>query len=149
MTLATTRADFLTDKLREHGYKLTRARRAVIQVLADAAKPLNITDLHERSQNHAADIGLVTVYRTLEVMMQLELVRPVHLMENCHGYAVASPGHTHHVVCSQCNNVVEIEGCDLSTFLDEVQDQTGYRITGHWLELEGLCPDCSARQDST
>ena len=111
----------LTDRLRAHGYKLTRARRAVIHALTDTAKPLSINDLHSAAQQHDPAVGLVTVYRTLEVLESLDLVRPVHLMENCHGYALASPGHTHHVVCQRCNNVVEIEGCDLSAFIHQIE----------------------------
>lgn len=132
----------LIDSLRTHGYKLTKAREAVILALAAATKPLAINDLHECAQQYAADIGLVTVYRTLELLVSLELVRPVHLMENCHGYAIASPGHTHHVVCQHCNRVVEIAGCDLHAYLDQIMAETGYSITGHWLEIAGICPEC-------
>lgn len=133
---------YLAEQLRANGYKLTRARQAVIDALGEAAKPLSINDLHQRAQAYAADIGLVTVYRTLELLVALELVRPVHLLENCHGYAIATPGHTHHMVCQHCNNVVEIAGCDLSAYLDNVMAATGYRITGHWLEIAGMCPAC-------
>ncbi len=132
----------MTDALRSHGYKLTKARRAVIHTLAAADTPLSISDLHQNAQSSAADLGLVTVYRTLEVLGELGLVRPVHVFENCHGYAIATPGHTHHLVCRQCHTVTEIEGCDLSRFLEQVAAQTGYQITGHWLELEGVCPAC-------
>lgn len=133
---------YLADQLRANGYKITRARQAVIDALAHAAKPLSINDLHERAQAYTADIGLVTVYRTLELLVALELVRPVHLMENCHGYAIATPGHTHHMVCQRCNRVVEIEGCDLHAYLDQIMAETGYRITDHWLEIAGICPAC-------
>jgi len=140
------REKILTDRLREHGYKLTQARRAVIHALAAADKPLAVNDLHESARDYACDVGLVTVYRTLELLEALELVRPVHLLENCHGYTIATPGHTHHMVCRECNSVIEFEGCDLSTFLAEVARQTGFQITGHWLELEGLCPACQHKK---
>ena len=132
----------LTDELRAHGYKLTQARRAVIQALARAARPLSIADLHGCARSSAADLGLVTVYRTLELLTGLGLVRPVHLYDNCHGYAIATPGHTHHVICRRCHCVTEIEGCDLTAFLAQVAAQTGFQITDHWLEVEGLCPAC-------
>jgi len=138
---------FVTEQLRLHGYKLTKARRAVIQALADAGTPLDISDLHHQAQAVAADLGLVTVYRTLEVLETLDLVRPVHMVNNYHGYAIATPGHTHHVVCQNCRTVVEIEGCDISPFLNRVRQQTGFAITGHWLEVEGLCPNCQALLD--
>lgn len=132
----------LTRQLRENGYKLTQARRAVIQALLAASTPLAVNDLHEQAQAYDAGLGLVTVYRTLEILTGLGLARPVHLAENCHGYSLATPGHTHHLVCRLCSAVVEFEGCDLSGLLEAVAAQTGYAISGHWLELEGLCPDC-------
>jgi len=144
--MATT-AQFMAAQLHQHGFKLTRARQAVILALGEAARPLSIADLHTAAQTHAADIGLVTVYRTLELLAGLGLVRPVHLLDNCHAYALCTPGHTHHVVCQRCSRVVEIEGCDLSAFLDEIVASTGYRITGHWLEIAGLCPECQQAGD--
>lgn len=132
----------LVECLRAHGYKLTQARRAVIHALAISPTPLSVNDLYARAHADAADLGLVTVYRTLELLVDLGLVRPVHLVDNCHGYTLVSPGHTHHVVCRECSSVVEITGCDLGAFLDVVAQQTGYRVTGHWLEVEGVCPAC-------
>ena len=138
---------FVAHHLRDAGYKLTKARQAVIQTLADSSCPLSINDIHRQAQTHASDLGLVTVYRTLEILETLDLVRPVHFMEGTSGYAIATPGHTHHVVCQECKAVVEIEGCDISPFLERVRQQTGFKITAHWLELEGLCPACQAAQN--
>ena len=132
----------LAAQLRAHGHKLTRPRRAILQALTEAAKPLSPAELQERARAFDAELGLVTVYRTLEIMEQLGLVRPVHLADGCHGYALATPGHTHHVVCQRCHAVVEIVGCDLGVFLERVAHRTGYTITGHWLEIAGLCADC-------
>lgn len=141
----------LLDGLRAQGYKLTRARRAVVHALAAASTPLPVNEVHTHAQQINHDVGLVTVYRTLELLVSLGLVRPVHLVDNCHGYALATPGHTHHVVCRRCRRVVEVAGCDLQAFLTEIEQQTGYRITGHWLELEGLCAGCqeAARADGS
>ena len=132
----------LLDGLRANGYKLTQARRALVHVLANSSRPLPVSELHEQAQRINPQVGLVTVYRTLDILGALNLVRPVHLANNCHAYALASPGHTHHLVCRECHGTVEFAGCDLSLFLQQVAQETGYRITGHWLELEGLCARC-------
>lgn len=132
------------DTLRAGGYKLTRARRALIRALTNTSKPLTINELHARAKEIDVRLGLVTVYRTLELLTELNLVRSVHLADDCHGYAVSTPGHTHHLICRKCHNLVEIDGCNLGLFLDEIEQQTGYCITGHWLELEGVCPACAS-----
>lgn len=134
----------LLDDLRAHGYKVTQARRAVIRALTGSVRPLSVNELHAQAQRMNPAIGLVTIYRTVELLTHLDLIRPVHLMDNCHGYAVASPGHTHHLVCKKCHRAVEFDGCDLGLFLEQVARETGYRITGHWLELEGICARCQA-----
>lgn len=134
--------DTLAQQLRDNGHKLTQPRRAILRVLMAAAKPLSPAEIQTRGQERCADLGLVTVYRTLEIMEQIGLVRPVHLADGCHGYALSTPGHTHHVVCERCHAVVEIVGCELGGFLQRVAERTGYRITGHWLEISGLCAAC-------
>lgn len=139
--------DMLADHLRERGHKLTQPRRAILKTLVVASKPLSPAEIQAHGQAFCADLGLVTVYRTLEIMADVGLVRSVHVVDGCHGYVLATPGHTHHVVCERCNAVVEIVGCELGGFLERVAQRTGYTITGHWLEISGICTDCQQHED--
>ena len=134
--------DTLARQFRENGHKLTQPRRAILRALVATPRPLSPAEIQARGQAFCADLGLVTVYRTLELMEDMGVARPVHLADGCHGYALATPGHTHHVVCERCHAVVEIIGCDLGDFLDRVAERTGYAITGHWLEISGVCAQC-------
>ncbi|MBN1202218.1 MAG: transcriptional repressor [Anaerolineae bacterium] len=147
----TSSLDTLARQFRERGHKLTQPRRAILRTLLAASRPLSPAEIQEYGQSYCQDLGLVTVYRTLELLEDLDLVRAVHVAQNCHGYALSTPGHTHHVVCERCHAVVEIVGCELGDFLDSVAERTGYAITGHWLEISGICAECRAneRQDST
>ncbi|NDJ74738.1 MAG: transcriptional repressor [Chloroflexi bacterium] len=136
------RFDTLAQHFRENGHKLTQPRQAILHALLVAPKPLSPAEIQEQGQVFYADLGLVTVYRTLELMEEMGVVRTVHLADGCHGYALATPGHTHHVVCERCHAVVEIFGCELGEFLQSVAERTGYQITGHWLEIAGICANC-------
>ncbi len=136
------RFETLAQQLREEGHKLTQPRAAILHALLQTATPLSPAEIQARGQEFCADLGLVTVYRTLELLEGMQIVRAVHVADNCHGYALSTPGHTHHLVCERCHAVVEIEGCGLGEFLDSLAASTGYRITGHWLELSGLCANC-------
>jgi Fur family ferric uptake transcriptional regulator len=138
--------DTLADQFRTNGHKLTQPRSAILRVLLASDCPLTPTEIQTRGQALGGELGLVTVYRTLELMEEIELVRPVHLADGCHGYVLATPGHTHHVICERCHAVVEIAGCELGGFLDRVAANTGYAITGHWLELSGLCAQCQQKE---
>lgn len=138
--------DALAQQLRDEGFKLTQPRQAILKTLLATPRPLSPAEIQERGQAFCADLGLVTVYRTLELMENIGCVRTVHLADGCHGYALATPGHTHHVVCDRCHAVVEITGCDLGGFLDRIADLTGYAISGHWLEISGLCAECQQKE---
>jgi Fur family ferric uptake transcriptional regulator len=87
-------------------------------------------------------VGLVTVYRTLDLLSDLGFVRRIHSDDGCHGYATSSHGHHHHLICRNCGATVQFEGCDLTLFLDRVGQDTGYRVEDHILELIGLCQAC-------
>jgi Fe2+ or Zn2+ uptake regulation protein len=126
----------------EHGYKLTRPRCAVLRVIAATAESLTPAEIHARAQKHYRQTGLVTVYRTLELLTECGVVRKIHGPDGCHSYAPASEGHAHHIICEKCHAVIEFDNCDLANLFTTVQRRTGYRISGHWLELFGYCPRC-------
>ena len=100
----------------------------------------------EQGQRVHRKLGLVTVYRTLALLAEFDLVRRVHREDGCHGYVLASPGHQHHVICQRCGSVAEFPGeSDIQALIERVEAGTGYRVNDHLLQLSGLCPDCQAR----
>lgn len=129
-------------QLRHSGKRITEPRRAVIRALLEDARYSSPTEVHARARVYDASIGLVTVYRTLELLADLGCVRRIHTEDGCHCYAAAATGHRHHLICRRCGQAVEFEGCDLSLFLNRVSQQTGYTIEDHLLELIGLCDTC-------
>jgi Fe2+ or Zn2+ uptake regulation protein len=137
-----TTEDTLANALTRRGHKLTRPRRAVLRVLAEAGATLTPAEIHRRARRHYDQTGLVTVYRTLDLLAACGAVRKVHAPDGCHSFAPASAGHAHHVVCENCRSVVEFDICDLEALVGAVQRRTGYAISGHWLELFGRCPNC-------
>jgi len=133
----------LREKLNQEGLRLTHPRQVVMSILKAASIPLTPQTIYQRSQEADEDIGLVSVYRTLELLTELSLVRRVHGPEACIGYALASPGHHHHLVCRKCDKVVEFSGTsDLGQLIKRIERQTGFTVDGHLLQLSGLCPEC-------
>jgi Fe2+ or Zn2+ uptake regulation protein len=139
-------SDRLMAALVDAGYSNTRPRQAVIAVIANASGYLNPAQILREARAIYPQIGLVTVYRTLDVLADLGLVRKVHLADGCHSYALTEKTHGHHVICAACRQVVEFEGCDLSAVFRRVERQTGYVVQDHWLEIFGLCPACRQKQ---
>ncbi len=130
------------EKLRGSGFRMTGARRAVIRALSAAPRPLSAAELYGMARAHHARLGLVTVYRTLEVLDGLGLVQRVHAEGGCRGYAPSSPGHHHTITCERCERAAEFEGDEVCLSTAGVEARTGYAVSGHWVQLVGLCPSC-------
>ena len=133
----------LQEKLNQKGLRMTRPRQVVLSILEEAVVPLSAQSIYQHALGQKEKIGLVTVYRTLDLLDEFGLVRRVHSQDECQGYVLASPGHHHHLVCRSCKQAVEFIGSeDLSSIVQRVQRQTGYQVNDHLLELYGLCPVC-------
>ena len=132
----------IVQQLSRAGYRITQPRRAVIRALLEDEGYASPSKVRERARLHCPTVGLVTVYRTLDLLSELGFVRRIHTEDGCHSYATANHGHRHHLICRRCGAAVEFQGCDLSTFLVRIGRQTGYTIEDHLLELVGVCALC-------
>ena len=132
----------LGQALGERGYKLTAPRRAVLDVIAAMRQSLSPAEIYTRAHRRYPRLGLVTVYRTLDILVEAGVLRRVHRDDGCHGYALSQAEHGHHLICSSCNQVIEFQECDLDGLLKSIAHKTGFRIEGHWLEVFGRCPKC-------
>ncbi|MFC1933748.1 Fur family transcriptional regulator [Chloroflexota bacterium] len=128
--------------LRRHGYKLTPQRQAVIQVITSSQDHLTPATIFEKVRQDYPNIGLVTVYRTLEILAKLELICELHAGGICHSYTISTPGHHHHLICSNCGTVTDFTGHYLSELERSLTKKSGFRIDGHLLEFVGLCQAC-------
>jgi len=132
----------VTQQLTERQFKITRQRRAVMSAIAESDARRSPAEIYARARRGCRDLGLATVYRTLDILADIGAVRRVHLDDGCEGFAPASAEHGHHLICSQCNATIEFEDCDMTAVLERLEDRTGFTIEKHWLELVGHCPNC-------
>lgn len=131
------------ERLNRAGWRVTMPRRVVLRVLQQARRPLSPQEIHARGRWMHPSLGLVSVYRALEVLEQAGLVRRVHQEARCDGYILASPGHHHVLICRRCGRAVEFPGAeDLSGLIAQVEQRTGFRVEDHLLQLIGLCAPC-------
>ena len=133
----------LSSALKQNGYKLTPQRRAVLKVLSSTEEHLTPAEIYERVRQEKHGIGLVTVYRVLQILTGLGLICEVHAGGNCRRYLVRrQPEHHHHLVCSSCGAVVDFTDCDLSGLEKRLARETGFEIGDHLLEFIGRCRSC-------
>ena len=136
----------LTRALQAQGLKLTRARLAVCRVLTETTEHLKVAEVHRRARRIDGRIGLASVYRTMDVLERLKLVKHVHMDHRHRHYATATDGHCHHlVVCRTCGVVVEFSDCQADAMVRVLARRTKFRIEGHSMDFFGQCPACLRR----
>jgi len=136
----------LTSALRQHGYKLTRQRRAILKVISTSCSHLTPAKIYEQAAREDSSIGLVTVYRTIDILASLGFICKIHTDGSSQSFLVRKPEahqHHHHLVCSSCGNVVDFTDCNLDELQRDLSRKTGFDIESHFLEFHGRCPDCS------
>jgi Fe2+/Zn2+ uptake regulation proteins len=128
------------------GYRLTEPRRSLALLIADQQGHFTAAELVAGVRARRLGVGRATVFRTLEILEELDLVGRLDLPSGEHAYVVCEPAHHHHVVCSRCGRTNEIDDAGLRLVVREVARRTGYRVDEHRLEMFGLCPACLASQ---
>lgn len=128
--------------IQDAGYRLTKARLAILEVLAAADNLLDATEILRLGREIHPRLGRVSVYRTLELLSKLGLARKAHGANGCHSFGLAGRAEGHYLVCQVCGVVTEFPCVGLEGLLEAVAQQSGFVIRGHLLQLEGVCPDC-------
>jgi len=135
--------DNIVSRLRQRGYKLTPQRQAILDVISPSREHLTPAAIHERVHTKYPGIGLVTIYRTLELLARLGLICEVHTGDSRRSYLLRRPaGHHHHLICSYCDTVVDFADCDVSELENKLSQKTGFEIESHILEFSGRCQNC-------
>lgn len=135
-------AETWLNALQENGYRLTESRRAVVEIVAATPRALTPLEVFDLARAAHPELGLVTVYRTLEKLEELHLIQRVHQPAGCQAFVAASQGHQHLLLCQKCGQVTFFEGDDLDYLFSAIARKTGYTIKEHWLQLFGLCQAC-------
>jgi Fur family transcriptional regulator, ferric uptake regulator len=140
-------ADQIAGTLAARGLRLTRQRRAVLDAVAEASSSVSPVQVFDAARERCPELGLTTVYRTLELLSEIGALRRVHGPDHCEAFVPTGAAHGHTVVCSRCGQVMEFTECDIQAVVDAAARQTGFRITEHFLQLSGECPACGKRAE--
>lgn len=131
--------------LQAAGYRRTDARRAVIRAVIGAPAHFTAEDVFSRAASFHEGLGRATVYRTMELLADLGLLRAVSLDDAAQHYFVVDGGH-HHFICTRCRESLEFEHCGLGATGSDMSKEHGFELHGHLLELYGICADCLASE---
>ena len=134
--------DLIIQRLELHGHRITASRRRVLEALLDAPAHFTVDDVLRQ----ASDVGRATVFRTMKLLQDLNVVCRVMMENGSLHYRLSTRGHHHHLVCRSCGQVADFANCDVSSLIDQLARSTDYQIEGHWLEVYGRCASCRASE---
>lgn len=130
------------DLLHKSGCRLTGPRRAVVETLVESVHALTPVEVYDAARKDCPSLGLVSVYRTLEILEELGLIQRVHQTKGCQAFIRSGGGHQHLIVCTQCGKAELFEGDLLEPLFITVSKRTGFQVESHWLQIFGLCDAC-------
>jgi Fur family ferric uptake transcriptional regulator len=124
------------------GQRRTSQREAIRAAIDDARGPLTVNEIHDRAQQRVEGLGMATVYRTVRLLLDEDVIHEVLMSDGERRYESAGLGHHHHFRCRRCDHVFDLPGCLLS-IPDGTTLPGGYIVDGHELTLFGICPRCT------
>ena len=130
----------VTLQLEARGYRVTPSRRAVIAAVLQQRDHFAVDDVLHRCRG----AGRATVFRTVRLLTESGVICRVLLEDGSLHYRVSRRGHHHHLVCTDCGKVQDLDQCAIADIVRDVSSASGYEIEGHWLELYGRCAQCRA-----
>ncbi|MCP5101572.1 MAG: transcriptional repressor [Chloroflexi bacterium] len=134
--------------LRQKGFRVTPSRQVIWDTLSQYGGHISADNLADLVHQTAPKIGRMTVYRTLELLSQLGLVRPIYQGSGAAHYILMNDGHHHHLICSDCQQVIEFDECVVGEIANTISSRFGFEISGHLLEFYGHCADCQINDGS-
>ncbi len=135
--------------LREGGFKITRQRQMIVELLAKTDKALSPYDMRDMLKKQKINADVVTIYRILETLEKLSLAHKVLAVNGyirCNTDEIGKKNFCHHyLLCKNCHKIDEVEGEDLSKLEQKIEKEKKFRIDSHYLEFTGLCKDCQRK----
>lgn len=140
------RIERIKKQLHAESYKLTPQREATVRVLLEREEDhLSAEDIYLLVKEKAPEIGLATVYRTLELLSELKIVDKINFGDGVSRYDLRKEGAAHfhhHLVCMECGTVEEIVEDLLEDVEKKVEDQWQFQVKDHRLTFHGICHKC-------
>ncbi len=136
--------------LKEKGLKVTNQRLYVLEVLASCPdKHLTAEEIYELVKVKCPEIGLATVYRTIQLLLELKLIDRINLDDGFVRYEMGNVHqsenghHHHHLICLNCGKVLSFEDDLLEELEEQIEHRVSFKVVDHELKFFGYCADCS------
>lgn len=139
--------------LKQNGLKVTTQRTEILAVLADRpGEHLTAEEIYDCVKKKHPEIGLATVYRTIQLFSELGLIDKLNLDDGYVRYEISKENakvhghHHHHLICLECGKVSAFQDDLLEALETRILEQTGFQVQDHEVKLYGRCAACRAGQ---
>ncbi|WP_312458353.1 Fur family transcriptional regulator [Proteiniclasticum sp.] len=140
----------IINKLKKSGYKLTPQRQAIVDTILDSVgMHLTVEEIFDIVKKKRPEIGLATVYRTIVLMHEENLVTRLDLKDGTARYELTREDehHTHHhLVCIKCSQVLEFMDDLLDPIEEEIGKKYNFKVLDHSLKFYGICNECAKEE---
>lgn len=134
------------EKLKIKGFKLTPQRRCIIETMMNSkGEHLSSEEVYNIVKEQCPEIGLATVYRTLQLLDEVKVVSKLNLDDGCSRYEMNfdEEQHSHHhLICRECSKVIEVEEDLLDTLEEIIEKNYKFEILNHDVKIFGICEKC-------
>ena len=133
----------LTSRLRRESRKITGPRAAILEILRHHPHPLTNREIFDELPKGECD--LATIYRAMQMLEKLGMVKRFDFGDGAARYELmgeGDDGHHHHLICTRCDTVVEIEECFPAEIEQRIAAKNNFKAVTHRLEFFGICPAC-------
>lgn len=139
--------------LREKGLKVTNQRLVVLQVLAEHRdRHMTAEEIYDLVRIDFPEIGIATVYRTVQLLLEMQLVDRIELNDGCvryemgHQFAEGAKHYHHHLICRECGRIIPFDDDLLDDLERHIEETLGFRVLDHELKVYGECKDCIQKE---
>ena len=129
--------------LRDKGYKLTGQRRIIIEAFEECPAHYTAQEIFEKVKAHNPNINFSTVYRNLELLCNIGVIKKLHISSGISHFELAHDEHHHHVICLKCGDMQCIDICPYGELQISELDELGFEPVEHKFEIYGYCKKCS------
>jgi Fur family ferric uptake transcriptional regulator len=142
-SLAAPDVEAAVDELRSKGLRISSARRLVLEALYAAHAPISAEQIADGLSGRLPRSDLASVYRNLETLQQVGLVRHCHLGHSPGLYAPAGAEEREYLVCDSCSAVLAVEPSEMDAVRELIHERFGYEARFSHFPILGLCADCA------
>jgi Fur family ferric uptake transcriptional regulator len=132
----------VADRLVAAGERVTRQRLQVANALAADGRQVTADELYRSLRRHEPKIGRATVFRTLETLVEAGVARRLELDGHVYAYFRCLPEHHHHLACTNCGRVEEIDEAYVRPIAERLAQEMGFQIDDARLDFYGRCATC-------